>query len=122
MAGTEGVTIEPFAAPLPGELVVTKRTFDAFADTELEAALRSRGVKALLIAGLETSVCILFSAAAAYGRRFVPLLAADACADEEGRHEATLSRYGGLCFQTVTTVQATDDWPSVCRLAARFAS
>ncbi len=44
IAGTEGASIEGFAAPLPGEHVVVKQTFDAFVGTDLEEYLSSRGV------------------------------------------------------------------------------
>ena len=74
-----------------------------------------------LIAGLETSVCVLFTATSAYLRRFVPLVVADACADEPERHAATLRMYDGLCFQTVTTAQAQRDFAEVLRVAELFA-
>jgi nicotinamidase-related amidase len=120
IAGTGDVRIEDFVAPLEGEMVLHKQTFDGFVNTGLEETLRSRDIRALLIAGLVTSVCVLFTATSAYLRRIVPLVVNDACADAADQHEATLRTYGGLCFQTVTTAQARDDLPSVLRLAERW--
>jgi len=120
IAGTEGASSEDFAAPMPGEYVVKKQTFDGFVNTDLTRILEARDVKAALVAGLETSVCVLFTATSAYLRRIVPLVVADACADEPSRHEATLRMYGDLCFKTVTTGQVQSEWTSVVSLIGRF--
>ena len=119
-AGSDGVQFEEFAAPQPGECVIQKQAFDGFVNTELERMLRERGIKAVLLAGLETSVCVLFTATSAYLRRIVPLVVADACGDERERHAATLRMYDGLCFQTVTTAQAQGDYREVLRAAEPF--
>jgi nicotinamidase-related amidase len=121
IAGTEGTRFEGFAAPMPGEKMVGKETFDGFVGTDLEEYLRSRSVKAALISGLETSVCVLFTATSAYLRRIVPLVVTDACADEPSRHEAALSMYGDLCFKTVTTSQVAGEWAHVMALVEQFA-
>ena len=121
IAGTEGTRFEGFAAPMPGEKMVEKETFDGFVGTDLGEFLEERGVKAVLIAGLETSVCVLFTATSAYLRRIVPLVVTDACADEPSRHEAALSMYGDLCFKTVTTSQVAGEWAQVMALVEQFA-
>lgn len=121
IAGTEGTRFEGFAAPISGEKTVEKKVFDGFVGTDLEEYLRGRGVRAALISGLETSVCVLFTATSAYLRRIVPLVVSDACADEPSRHRSTLSMYGDLCFKEVTTSQVVGDWASVMALVERFA-
>lgn len=121
IAGTEGASFEEFAIPLPGEPVVRKQTFDGFARTDLERILVERGIKGALLAGLETSVCVLFTATSAYLRRIVPIVVSDACADEPSRHEATLRMYDDLCFKTVTIADVRDEWASVVDLVEKFA-
>ena len=121
IAGSEGAGIEEFAAPQTCEPVIRKQTFDGFVNTNLEHVLRARNIKAVLVAGLETSVCVLFTAAAAYLKRLVPLVVSDACADSPERHEATLRMYTGLCFHSVTTAQVQNDLSSVIHLAEQFA-
>lgn len=121
IAGTEGAQIECFTSPLPGEKMVEKETFDGFVGTDLGEFLEERGVKAVLIAGLETSVCVLFTATSAYLRRIVPLVVTDACADEPSRHEAALSMYGDLSFKAVTTSQVAGEWAQVIALVEQFA-
>jgi nicotinamidase-related amidase len=121
IAGTGGADIEGFAAPRGGEAVIRKQTFDGFVRTDLERVLRARDTRAVMVAGLETSVCVLFTAASAYARRLVPLVVRDACADSAERHDATLRLYEGLCFRGITAAQVRDDLASVAHLAARFA-
>jgi nicotinamidase-related amidase len=121
IAGTKGESIEGFASPLPGEHIVVKQTFDAFVGTDLEEHLVSQGVKGALIAGLETSVCVLFTANSAYLRRIVPLVVSDACADEPERHDDIIRMYGDLSFKVVTTDQVQNDWQTVSSLIDQFA-
>ena len=121
IAGTEGTRFEGFAAPMPGEKVVEKEAFDGFVGTDLANYLESLDIKAALISGLETSVCVLFTATSAYLRRIVPLVVTDACADEPSRHEATLGMYDDLCFKAVTTSQIVGDWAGVMALVEWFA-
>ncbi len=45
-------------APRPDELVVRSHTYDKFADTPLDLALRSRDVRYLAITGVVTDVCV----------------------------------------------------------------
>jgi nicotinamidase-related amidase len=121
IAGSDGVAIEDFAAPLTGEPVIRKHTFDGFANTDLERVLRARNIKALMVAGLVTSVCVLFTATSAYLKRFVPIVVSDACADSAENHEAALRMYSGLCFQRATTAQVQNDLSSLIHLAEQFA-
>lgn len=120
ISGTEGALFENFAAPTSDEVIIHKQTFDGFVGTDLEQILRAQNVKMALIAGLETSVCVLFTATSAYLRRIVPLVVSDACADEPSRHNSTLQMYSDLCFKTVTTSQIKRDWMSVVSLAEQF--
>jgi len=45
-------------APVEGDVVVQKKTPDAFHETNLHHELESRGIKKLIIAGLQTEYCI----------------------------------------------------------------
>jgi nicotinamidase-related amidase len=121
IAGSAGAAVEDFASPQEGEPVIRKQAFDGFVNTDLERVLRERDIQAILVAGLVTSVCVLFTATSAYLRRFVPLVVTDACADTPEHHDAALRMYDGLCFQSVTTAQVQSDVQSVIERAASFA-
>ena len=120
ISGTKGTEFTEFAEPMDGEKILEKQTFDSFIGTELEEHLQSLGIKAVLIAGLETSVCVLFTANSAYQRKYLPLVVSDACVDTKDRHENALEMYGDLSFKTITTSQLTADIQSINELIKDF--
>jgi len=56
--GTPGWEFHPSIAPVEGDMVVQKQTPDAFHETNLHRKLESRGIRKLVIAGLQTEYCI----------------------------------------------------------------
>jgi nicotinamidase-related amidase len=56
--GSAGWPIHPAIAPAAGELVVGKATPDSFHETTLQAALESRGIVKLVVAGIQTELCV----------------------------------------------------------------
>jgi nicotinamidase-related amidase len=64
------VEIVPALAPRPGELTVRKHWYDAFAGTALDGALRARGVRALVVAGTMTDICVLATVVGAFNREY----------------------------------------------------
>lgn len=97
--GTPGVETLDFARELPGEAVFVKHTWDGFQQPDLSAHLRENGKRFLLVAGLVTSVCVLFTAASAAQRGFLTAVIEDCCADRPEAHAETLARYAGLVFR-----------------------
>ena len=65
----------------PTDHQVTKRTWGAFAHTELDAYLRDRGVTQVVIAGVATSIGVESTARQAYELGYNVTLAIDAMAD-----------------------------------------
>lgn len=120
IAGTEGIEFPDFAEPLKGEKIVEKQTFDAFVGTDLEDYLQSNDIKVILIAGLETSVCVLFTANAAYLRKYLPLVVSDTCADAKERHGNAIEMYSDLSFKSITTGQLADNYQSIKELIEAF--
>ncbi|HWG24590.1 isochorismatase family cysteine hydrolase [Actinospica sp.] len=72
-------------APEPGDIVLTKPRWDAFFATELENILRRLDVNRLLIAGLQTNVCVDSTARAALMRNFEVAVSEDAVSTD-GKH------------------------------------
>jgi len=89
--GDVGYELHPECAALPGEIVVDKWTFGAFASTPLEEELRALGVERILLCGVLTNVCIFATASQAVDRFFRVCLVEDACAafDQEW-HDMTI--------------------------------
>ena len=105
--GTPGVETLPFAVERPGEPVVIKQTFDGFLGTDLDDVLARRGIRGLLIAGLITSTCVLFTASTATQRGYLVSVVTDCCSDREEAHHATLAAYP-FVFGTVRSDEIAD--------------
>jgi nicotinamidase-related amidase len=72
----------------PGDIAVTKRTWGAFATTDLEAQLKERGATQVVVTGLVTSGGVESTARQAYEQGFNVTLALDAMTDvREEAHE-----------------------------------
>ncbi|MGY3530962.1 MULTISPECIES: isochorismatase family protein [Bradyrhizobium] len=65
----------------PGDIVVTKRTWGAFASTDLEKQLRARSVTQVVVAGVATGTGVESTARQAYEAGFNVTLATDAMTD-----------------------------------------
>jgi ureidoacrylate peracid hydrolase len=57
-------------APRVGEPVIRKRWYDAFAGTELDGALRARGVTSLVVTGTMTDICVLSTVVGAFNHEY----------------------------------------------------
>jgi len=70
----------PDVMPRPGEPVVGKREANAFVGTDLLAVLRSLGTTRLVVAGMQTQLCVEAAARAARDLGFEVTVVHDACA------------------------------------------
>jgi len=76
--GTPGWEIHPSLTPVEGDLVVQKQTPDAFHETNLHRELESRGIKKLVIAGLQTEYCVDTTCRRAFSLGYSVILVKDA--------------------------------------------
>jgi len=105
--GTAGAEVLPCAAARPGEPVIEKQSFDGFQTGELLPLLRRQGTRFLLTAGIETSVCVLFTTATAAQMGFLTAVVEDCCADLPEKHHHTLKGYPFI-FERVTVDKVAD--------------
>jgi nicotinamidase-related amidase len=77
----EGAAIHDAVAPLPGEVVVTKRRVSAFAGSDLDVVLRAAEITHLVLCGIATSGVVLSTIRAAADLDFELSVLHDACAD-----------------------------------------
>jgi nicotinamidase-related amidase len=76
----------------PSDIVVTKRSWGAFATTDIERHLKARGVTQVVVTGVATSVGVEATARQAYEQGFNVTLALDAMTDiREEAHEYSIS-------------------------------
>jgi len=64
--------------PAPSEIVIHKSRYSAFCGTRLEAILRGRGISHLIVAGVNTNVCVESTIRDGFHREFFCLMVADA--------------------------------------------
>ncbi|MEM7333520.1 MAG: cysteine hydrolase [Chloroflexota bacterium] len=100
VAGTEGANILPCAAELANEPVIYKQTFDGFLNPALKQYLEENGKRFVLVAGLESSVCVLLTAVSATQHGYLSAIVSDCCADNLPAHQHTLKNYP-FAFDTV---------------------
>ena len=78
--GTDGVEIHPVVAPQSGELVIEKESPNGFADSRLQGELASRGIDELVVAGMESCMCIDATVRAALDLGLEATVVHDGCA------------------------------------------
>ncbi len=76
--GTWDFQIVDALTPHPGELVILKPRYSGFVGTTLDAELRSRGIRTLLMAGIASNVCVESTLRDAYFREYWPVMIEDA--------------------------------------------
>jgi len=76
--GTWDFQIVDALKPALGDPVITKSRYSGFAGTPLDALLRSRGIRTLLMAGIASNVCVESTLRDAYFHEYWPVMIEDA--------------------------------------------
>jgi nicotinamidase-related amidase len=110
LEGTPSADTVPALAPAPGEMVVRKRGYDAFAGTPLDGALRARNVTSLVVTGTMTDICVLATVIAALHREYRVTVVEDGVATLWPEiQRATLDIIGRAYGRVVTGKEVTDE-------------
>jgi ureidoacrylate peracid hydrolase len=97
--------------PLTGEAVFSKRRYDAFSGTGLDAHLREAGRDTLVIAGLTTECCVDSTARHAFERDYHVFIASDAVAAyEKDLHDGALKALGLNCAILASSAEIMASW------------
>jgi ureidoacrylate peracid hydrolase len=114
LEGTASARTIDALAPRPGEPVIRKRWYDGFAGTELDGALRARGVTSLVITGTMTDICVLATVVGAFNREYRITVVADGVATLWPEiQRATLDIVGrafGRVVQSSRVLDTIDGW------------
>jgi nicotinamidase-related amidase len=115
--------------PREGDFFIIKPQVSGFYATNLPVLLPKLGVRRLVIVGIATDICVLFTAADAHMRDYGLWVPADGVAseaDERSRWALAIMRNSMAAETRPTTTQSLDDWiaaaacnPSPSRLFAK---
>ena len=98
--------IVPEMGPKPGDFVITKHQWGAFYGTELELALRRRGITTIVLCGIATNIGVESTARFAFEYGFNQIFAEDAMAAMSAEeHALTVARI----FPRIGLVRKTDE-------------
>jgi nicotinamidase-related amidase len=75
---TPGWEIHPLIEPEPSEIIVQKESPDAFHDTDLQRELKSKKIRKLIVAGLQTEYCVDTTCRRAHSLGYEVVLVQDA--------------------------------------------
>ncbi|WP_414587844.1 cysteine hydrolase family protein [Scytonema sp. PCC 10023] len=115
--GTQAVEFMDFANPAFNETVITKNRIDGFTQPELDQTLKSKAKKFLLLSGLNTSVCVLFTVASAVQKGYLTALVEDCCADWSFQgHSFTFADYANYLFKTTCVSDIQHNYTAWCTL------
>ncbi|MEV4432580.1 isochorismatase family protein [Streptomyces sp. NPDC049555] len=91
-------------APVPGDTLLTKWKYSAFARTDLEERMRGWGRDQLVITGVYAHIGVMMTAADAWMRDIRAFVVADAVADFSAEEHAMALRWAaGRCAAVTTT-------------------
>jgi nicotinamidase-related amidase len=106
LQGKPGVEIVPELKPARSELVVRKRTYNAFFGTELDPLIRGLGVRRLVLSGLYSHTSVLLTAGDGALLGYEIILPVDATfAPTDFDHQAALREVSFLYRGTLTTTR-----------------
>ena len=103
--GTWGVQIADSMAPQDGDIVLEgKRGLDAFASTNLDFILRSKGITTVVLAGFLTNCCVESTMRSAYERGYEVITLTDAVAATSQPEHDNAIQYDYPMFSKPMTV------------------
>ena len=77
----ELMKIDNAVAPIPGEIVITKRRVSAFTGSDLEVVLRAQGIQHIILSGVATSGVVLSTLREAADKDYRITVLSDCCTD-----------------------------------------
>jgi nicotinamidase-related amidase len=104
--GNKEFEIREEVKPIPGELVLVKKSFGAFNSTNIDQMLRNMGVDTIVVVGVLTNQCVFLSAVDAGDRGYLTVVVSDATAALPPELQDIFLMVGSLAY---FKVQTTDE-------------
>ena len=103
--GTWGAEVIPELANSSDDIVVYKRTYDGFYNTELEITLKSLKVDTVVVCGIHTHVCVLCTALGAFYRGYNVIALEDCMTTGYYQNHESRLRFFSSHIGTLTTLK-----------------
>ncbi|MGN6125486.1 MAG: cysteine hydrolase family protein [Humibacter sp.] len=108
--------------PLPGEIVVNKYRYSAFAGTNLQIVLKTLGIESLLFTGVATEICVESSLRdGLFAEYYVSLVEDCAASYDQDAHRASVRGVERNFGTVVTSEQLAGLWASHLELSTAAA-
>jgi biuret amidohydrolase len=121
--GMPGCEVMPTLLDERDLIIDAKKRYDCFTATDLDLSLRAHGIDTVLITGVNTSSCVIATAAAACCRDFAVVVVSDCVDTMDGQelHDAALKVIGRAFGQVMTSdeVMAAVGAPAARPMARR---
>jgi nicotinamidase-related amidase len=101
-----GGEIHPFVYPLENEKVIEKQQVNAFRDTDLLDFLKQNKIENLILAGMQTHMCLEAAVRAAADYGFQCLVIHDACATRDLEFEGKIVKAEDVHASTLNTLKS----------------
>jgi ureidoacrylate peracid hydrolase len=100
--GTDGIQLIPEVTRRDPEVVITKHEYSAFHNTNLDTYLSNNDISTVLVAGVNTNVCVAATVYDAYHHGYEVVVLSDCVASHEpAQHERALenidTHFGSVC-------------------------
>ncbi|WP_194893171.1 cysteine hydrolase family protein [Catenulispora pinisilvae] len=105
--GDVSAQIHPDVAPLPGDVIVTKKRVSAFTGSDLDLVLRAGDVRHLVLTGIATSGVVLSTLRQAADLDFGLTVLADGCLDGDPEVHRVLTE---KVFPRQADVRTVEEW------------
>jgi nicotinamidase-related amidase len=104
--GTYGAKVVDELAPLKSEKVIPKRRYSGFFGTDLDLTLREAGIKRIILVGVLTDICVMYTSAGASARNYEVIAVSDATASiKKENHEFALEHMKEVHNTIITTTE-----------------
>ena len=104
--GTHGAKVVDELSPLKSEKVIPKRRYSGFFGTDLDLTLREAGIERVILVGVLTDICVMYTSADASARNYEVIVVSDATASiNEENHLNALTHMKDIHNTTITTTE-----------------
>ncbi|MFW9846033.1 MAG: cysteine hydrolase family protein [Candidatus Thorarchaeota archaeon] len=110
VAGTRGAEVIDELKPEVGEKVIPKRRYSGFFGTDLDLTLREIGIENVILMGVLTDICVMYTSADAAARGYSVYVVSDATGSTvEENHNFALNHMKSIHHTTLVTAEKLVD-------------